>query len=322
MSGQLFTIDTETDIYLYGLNTYTDKLVEKLRENGFRIKSIIDRRASELGRGHLGIEVISMETVRNISDNSCAIIMLQNALNHDGVAYELHNKGFKRIVYIPMHTPYYEYESRMCEAYNRIVYSYAFKGEEIYLYRNGNSNDVKSMTKVIDNKDYKTVYTPYNMIYTAVIEKDLGDIPILMFSPYRALFEAIDGNDKYIEMYFEKYGTKSCNYSNEYDDRYVLRQREELFHEWEMHYYLHDGYFEVGAPFAKWNKNGHFNLLEGQHRVMFQALKGEVFIPLKMSNNDYYAGIETIKKNVSMYGIAKLKQLLKKDIQGTDWDNE
>lgn len=305
-------------LLLYGINQYSELLLEKLQASHFNVQGFIDKRAVELGHNYNNSRVLGLEDVKLCKD-VCVIITLMNALNHEVVAMQLNQLNVSKILFLPMNSIYSAYTKKMCEQYNRIVYSYDFSEVILPFYDEfRNENIQNSYTRVIQLTDnIYTVYVPFNMVYTAFKEnKKYSDKPILMFKPYRLLFDYLFNNTKNIDLYLQEYGTNSCNYTNSYTNDDILKQRKQIFNVWERHFYFSDGYFEAGAPIVKWNDKGnYFNLTEGQHRILYLILKGCFFVPVQMDKCDFIKSINVIHEIVNSKSIEEWKRLLSSEIE-------
>lgn len=302
-----FEFDRSLQIYLYGINRYSELLADKLGNNGFDVHSFIDKRAKDLDYTYKSYSVVDVDAFLPNSDD-CVIITLQNALNHENVARLLAEKGICRILFLPLRELYNGENRKMCNAYNSIVYFHDFSTIEIPTFDNLQA-EIRE-TRIIPDGKTKIVYVPFDLIYTATVEGDYSDLPILDFKPYRQLFSFINGKRSDISMYLERYGVNSCNYINDYTDNQVLTQRRMLYDLWEKHYYFRDGYFEVAAPVAEWNRKGHFNLKEGQHRILYQILKGEFFVPIRLDTETYNMSISYVVEHINSKSLQEWKECI------------
>ncbi|MCR5651309.1 MAG: hypothetical protein K6F86_09040 [Lachnospiraceae bacterium] len=292
-----FVFDKDKFFLLYGINVYSEELAEVLLGTNVVTKlAYIDMRAGDYPFGYNSIPVFLPNQIQNRCE-SIVIIMLQNAMQHDEVAEKLHTMGFTNIIYCPMKSLYNRKVEKMGRYYNNLVYKKELLfGEIIDTYDEISKECVEKIRIINENDDWCVVYVPFNMIYTALNEKTYNDIPILSFRPYRVLFNWLMNNKIQgdISEYLEKYGVNSLSFISSVTDEDILRRRRMLYDIWERHFYNRDSYFEVGAPIAAYNQKGYFNLTEGQHRVMYQILKGMILIPVRLGKQDFVDGHSSI----------------------------
>ena len=317
--GYLF--NEKLPLWLYGINQYSETLIVKLKEQGFNIQGFIDKRAEELGHSMRGFKVAKIEDMQAFPD-ACVIITLMNALNHEAVAEQLREFGVTRILFLPMSFIYTPCVENVCDLYNRIVYLADFSETSLPYYDDLTKCNVTSRTKIIplSEKSY-LVYVPFNMIYTAFKEnKKYADKPILSFIPYRELFDYFAGISPNANLYLQEYGVYSCNYTNSYTNDFVLQSRKKLYSIWEKHYYFNDGYFDSGAPVVVWNDKGkYFNLMEGQHRILYLILKGSVFVPVRLDKRNFEKSMEVVNEMIESKSIEEWKKSLAYAIESKPW---
>ena len=292
-----YAFNTNLKIILYGVNVYSKNLQKALAARNYDVCAFIDKRAQEL-RSIDNVNVYTMEQIRLLDDlkSACVIIMLQNALQHESIAKTLYDIGFSKIIFIPMklncHTCLADQFRRI---YNLILLEQLENLDDIPFYSELLAERKKDLHICDISKDYLTIRVSVDAIYTnpARVVKDnsnllkYADIPLVAYKPYDKLFECLQGLDDDIEEYLQDYGINSCNYSNSYQNRDIIIQRENLYNLWEEHFQNNFIFFVSSAPLAEWNQKGYINLLEGQHRTLFLIKKGIYFVPIRVSRKDY-----------------------------------
>lgn len=290
MEEVYFEWNNKLKVMIYGVNDYSMHLVDLLKRAGFEVIAFIDRRAKELG-SVLGVMVYELDdSFIEIEDpDRCAIIMLQNAMQHDGIAADLHGKGIEKIVYVPMHPKANsEYICEMTRIYNAFLIGDFGWVRRVPCYQ----PECPIAAERLDTEDglYCTIEVGADLVYTRMNEHaPYADVPLMSFAPFRMLFEymAAECHVDFPKEYLAQWGVNSCNYANPYTDDGIVRQRGELYELWCEHFNEGMEFFRASAPLAEWNAKGYFNLCEGQHRTMFLIVKGVRHVPLRVSKSDY-----------------------------------
>lgn len=288
---QYWAWNRELKIFLYGVNRYSQKLADTLRDSDFQVLAYIDRRASEL-KNINGIDVYEMDSIfLDICNEICVIIMLQNAMQHDEIAKELFGKGIEKIIFVPMLLNYNKvYANDLRRIYNRILLG-DLKEIEVPYYRMLVRDSVLKLVETfyVESKNYITISVSADILYTTMKEAEpYADIPLVAFKPYNQMFRyflAEGAGD--VKEYLEKYGVNSCNYTHSFTDDEIILQREMLYEIWNEHFQEGIDFFVSSAPLASWNVKGYFNLMEGQHRTLFLLKKGIYYLPVQISREDY-----------------------------------
>ena len=293
-----YVLDLNLEIVLYGFNRYSLELMRKLKEYSYKEISFIDRRANELRCS----EEIQVYTVENISqyvdvNHACVIIMLQNALQHDAIAANLYKLGFEKIIFVPMQQKYnIGIANKFRCLYNLLLLGEISDVKEIPFYNALFLEDKKAKLEILDqSKNYLIVRAICDIVYTNPVSAVGGkrnllkyaDIPLSAYKPYNELFMYLQGEGGELEEYLQDYGVNSCNYTNSYVNNDIIVQREKLYEVWNEHFQEGLEFFVSSAPLAEWNKNGYFNLLEGQHRTLFLLKKGVYYLPIRISRVDW-----------------------------------
>lgn len=288
-------------VAIYGINSYSQMLAARLHEMNFSVCAYIDRRAKEV-RSIDGVPVYDMQDAffETVDDNVCTVIMLQNAMQHDEIANELFQKGIHKIIFVPMGLQYNEqYASLLREIYNSILIGDFESINAVPYY----DSLIQSFRKKWDNiiceetRNFLIVRVMADIVYTNPREAVKGrenlmqyaDMPLIAYRPYNEMFTYYWGGvqDGDITEYLNDYGVNSCTYTHTFTDNKIILQREQLYELWNEHFQNGIDFFISSAPLAKWNQNGYFNLLEGQHRTLFLLKKGVYYLPIRITRADW-----------------------------------
>lgn len=295
MMKKYYTFSKELNIYIYGVNQYSKNVKTKLQEVGLSVGAFIDRRAREL-QDIDGVPVISPQTdvLSKIKrDSCCVIIMLQNALQHDGIAEELFLKGIEKIIFVPMKRKYnIQIMYEMIEVYNSILLEPYSCFQEIPYYR-----ELLNEEATIEKEtEYIIKRVPADILYSNPVSNlkndpnilKYADAPIMSYKPYYDMLEYFEGGEREgdLEEYLKDYGVNSCNYKHAFSNEMIILQRYELYKIWNEHFQQGMDFFCASAPAVCWNEKGYFNLLEGQHRSLFLVKKGIYFVPVRIHKSD------------------------------------
>lgn len=288
---QYWDLNKTLKIFLYGVNKYSQKLADTLRDSDFQVLAYIDQRAKEL-KNINGVDVYEMESIFSDTSNEiCVIIMLQNAMQHDEIAKELFSKGVEKIIFVPMLSGYNkEYANDLRITYNRILQG-DFNKLKIPYYKMlvQDLNLKLRETFYTETENYITITVSADIIYTMIGEiEPYSDVPLIAFKPYNQMFRYffVEEVGDIIE-YLGKFGINRCNYTNSLTDNDIVLQREKLYEIYNEHFQEGMDFFISSAPLANWNNKGYFNLMEGQHRTLFLLKKGIYYLPVQISREDY-----------------------------------
>lgn len=283
------------DIVFYGVNEYSLRMKEAALSAGKNIIAFIDRRAKKIGEID-GIPVYDEFVYADVE--TCLIIALQNALQHDEIAKSANKHGFERILYVPMdvgiesqkaQTIRSAYNSMLLNDWNAEKRPIADYQE---LYRNNNLCILLGEGEhdnEIANKKYSIVRVSADLVYTSTEDDGYADIPLAAFKPYESLFNYYgkQGEEEpdIPNNYLERNAQKNIIGDNDFDKTIALRGKcIEKYTE-----FFQDGLdFAIScAPLAKRNNRGCFNLCEGHHRSMWLLRSGIYYLPLRISIDDY-----------------------------------
>lgn len=298
--SSVFHISKSLRFLLYGANVYSEKLYDALSGAGYEVAALFDRRHEDL-KGQYPVPVYGLSShpfgERNKEDY-CVVIMLQNAMQHEAVAVEFLRQGFHKILYVPMRSRLDEETAlRLRFQYNMLL------EDQFQLLRDIPLIDEDMFQPEIDERHsivrdegaFKIVWCPTEILYTnppgrckEAAVRLYANAPLFSYFPYLDLFEYLEGRREGGRQYLREYGVNSCKYQHSLTDVGVVLQRKQLLEIYKDALNQGMDFFISSAPLAEWNaQSGVFNLLEGQHRALFLAMREFRYIPIRVSQSDY-----------------------------------
>lgn len=296
-----FNIDSNSDIVIYGANQQNILLGKEMIRQGFHVCFYIDKKASSI---QTFLPVLTLKEVLNekYNTNYVVIIGFQNAIHQEKVAHDLYEKGFDKLVFLPMFLETGEKSMYLRNVYQSIM-DYHFKElnnipqytelllaepEVLYLKVSEHSVIVSLPIDIL----YTDTVTDTNPIngekfneIRKCIQKKYADIPIYRMFHYFTLFKYLDtgkGNcNEYLQLQLSKE-----NPSLEEKDR-LLTDRYELYKVYESAFEQKSSFFIDSAIPVKWNKKGYFNIKDGHHRAVYLIYKGYKTVPVVISRDDW-----------------------------------
>lgn len=297
-----FCLSRDLQIILYGANRYSDELYRALTDAGYDVAAVFDRRYKTL-RERYPVPVYGLEDhpfAGLDKTNFCVMIMLQNAMQHEGIAMELLRQGFHKILFVPMESRLEE-ESALAlrYQYNRLISGQFQLLREIPLLSEEILRpELDAAHAVIrDEGAVQIVWCPAELLYTnpARLCKEpsvlrYANVPLCSYFPYVSLFEYLRGEGGESRQYLSEYGVNSCKYPTSLTDAQVIVQRKTLLEIYQNALNKGMDFFISSAPPAEWNAESRvFNLLEGQHRSLFLMTREFRYIPIRISREDFRA---------------------------------
>ena len=297
-----FCFANDLQVILYGVNAYSNSMYQRLLNAGYTVSAYFDRRYEELG-GTCSIPVYGLSNhpfAEANKDHFCVLIMLQNAMQHEPIAFEFLQQGFHKIIFVPMRSRLEEKTAQTLRFQYNLLLTGQFqllKGVPLLNEAAVRAELDDSFTIIREEGTQKIVWCPAELLYTnpsrVCREKTTqryANVPLYSYYPYVSLFEYLQGLEGEKRQYLNEYGTNSCKYKNSLTDMAILLQRKRLLEIYQDA--LNDGmdFFISSAPPAEWNaQSGVFNLLEGQHRSLFLVMEGFRYIPIRISQSDFDA---------------------------------
>lgn len=298
----LYNLKKGDSVLLYGAGTLGIEYYHKLKDY-YKIECFIDRRTMTLEEDYP--PVLSIDGAMKKFPRSCVLVCYHNAREHSEIAENLYNRGFNKIVFLAYDG---KYDRKMSEVMNEKYC--AFEEKEFDLLMNiPKYNIVKtSETWVIRNgKEYVVSLCPIDILFTPLdclndkerkvidsfsdthkqIAYESAGKPIYLNSVLLMVFDYImQGSDNskledVIDVRSKLSSSMILSHNDLIEDR---RSTLEFMQEEYNRGTLFSGYAPIEA---KWNKNGFFEVFDGQHRTFFAYKKRLDLIPVRMKCEDY-----------------------------------
>lgn len=294
-----FALTCSENIIIYGVGEQGKKFIRIFRDKGFHVKAVLDKRADELQQIIVDEYIVQVvdpdEYVINSSDE-IVIISLWNAVRHEQIARHLHERGFEKIIYLPMSaTGNYKLMAAMRCIYNEIL------DENVYLEDVPHYSDMVKKTRINVRNDI--CYLPIELLFS---EEDFEvSIQELSHSDYLKRINVLKSAGENLinfKAYYQMYRYLDCAEGDcedylhmqidetapdfEEQSRRILKDRFELFQIYESVFELDRDFFIDSAPKVKWNQKGYFNIVDGHHRVSYLFHKGIWNIPVRIAKED------------------------------------
>lgn len=280
-------------IAIYGAGEVGKKVYHSLLSSGASPQAFFDRKARK-GDKLLGIPMLSVNDYLSLDySDTIVIIALSDGLAHKEVADKLYARGFRKIVFLPvaydMPTTlkreltilYNEYlEGRV----TGVVHDYAYYAESSFLDA-GQAVASAGIDKVV-------AWVPLELVFTESLEHWPGDKNLLK-SPYAYYDRNIATNYWLVNLIDYLQGeTDSCDtylsmYERNGGGKPSIDERKRQFDLFEHEYSFGMDFFVQSAPDAMWNERGYFNIVGGNHRIMYLYAKGCRYFPLRISRQDF-----------------------------------
>lgn len=290
MNEKMFEITADTPLYLYGAGKVArDKLSQFDNNNNFNFRGVFDRNA-ETNQNTARVSVYPLPDLRKIENDACIIITLQDCTKHYEVAESINREYDKnKLIFFPT-SQWNTREKRnvMRKMYNYFLYDIdSMKNTPIPVF------ELQTQGQIIDNYGkYVSFYCDKEFIFSAteeiinesVIEdKTLlykyADIPAEMNKLYRNLFDYLNGKVASADLYLDALLGG--------DKRSHLDNRRNLLEQYESAIEFDPSFFELSPIYCRWNKEKHFNIIDGNHRLFFLLSHGITKIPIVSLLEDY-----------------------------------
>lgn len=225
------------------------------------------------------------------------IICLQNGLQHEKAAAQLHQVGISRLIYLPMQI---NQPIRTQETYRRIYRLLTqFRYERIGKIPVYDAEQQMPFLLIDRGESDMTFWCPMEYIHTSdaqmilkfmhgkpdtTIQKLLAyaDVSIEQSEPYRQLFAWLMGKRQDADLYLDAMG----RISKEERDR-LLKDRKYLYEVYETAFKYNMEFFMDSPSCGIWNLQGYFNISDGMHRIWYLYSKGYRKMPVIVSMTDY-----------------------------------
>ena len=289
-------------VAIYGAGEVGQECCLNLLRVGIRPEAFFDRKAKS-GKKCLDIPLLQIDEYPDLARcDTIVIIALADGLLHKEVADKLYTRGFRKLVFLPIaYDMPTRLKTKLTILYNEylegrvtgVVQNYGRYAKESF-FEAGQAVASAGIDKVV-------VWVPLEIVYTESLEHWPGDKNNL-HSPYAyydrniatnywmlnliRYFQGMDGScDLYLSMYERNGGAKPN-----------IEKRRLQFELFEHEYSFGMEFFIHSAPEAMWNERGYFNIVGGNHRIMYLYAKGCRYFPLKISRKDFckWQGMEAV----------------------------
>ena len=290
----------EKKIILYGTGGLSQKVKKTLNKNGFEVEAYIDRRAEDIIT-FLNKNVYSLsqaEVIHNKSDY-VIIITTKNVFEHNQIAAELLDIGFKNIIFKNYQILQGEEgDEGLDEAFEYLLNQDRIPEKMIESIEFKTLFSLKDEAYIKDEAQDVYAYLPAFMLFTNTLEDwfwsrvHIGTT-FLTVDMYRRFKESCNPEFALIcERYIEQFARKGAshlglNTQGEWET-YVIEGRLAVFREMERMLCLSPDFFVKNCPRVQGNPSEGYELIStGKNRVAFLVAKGYEFIPVKMSKECY-----------------------------------
>lgn len=279
-----FTLDKSIPILIYGAGEQGRNICRLLNESGYLMQGFIDKAWTQTTL----LDEIPLYPIscfireKNRFLNSIIILSLQNGLQHEKTARYLGDKGFIKLVYLPMHIGQdLETRSILRKAYRNILNGAFDAVGKIPFY-----SDCSSLIITIEKTERYTVFwCPVDMLRIA--GDDSPPICVQEPGPYTELIKYLQGEQANIELYLDMQKRL-----NRHSRDQLLEDRKELFQVYEQAFRYEQSFFTDSPARVIWNPSGWFQVLDGLHRIHFLLHKGYQAVPVYAVNQDYHAFLQ------------------------------
>lgn len=296
-------LDKNTKIVIYGAGDVGCECCNALLREGYWVVAGLDKK--KRGNGILpGVEVFGLyDSIGYEKSEICVIICLSNGMLHKSVAYDLYKIGYMYIVFLPIEFCLDDkVKSKITEQYNRVLKANLMKRENVVKFDEFFNNSFSAAQSIIKKlRDDYIILCPLELLFTEVWVGDglkintialYKDRPIIVNDPRECLFDYLGGKSGNAEAFFL---SKKNNLTYE-QKKELIKERQRLFSIFEHEYNKQSEFFVEGAPYAEWNQNGYWNLVNGHHRTMFLLYKGHSFFPIRVKKVDFKKWINKKQK--------------------------
>lgn len=280
-------------IAIYGAGEVGQRVGKILLGSGIRPRAFFDRKAKQGGKC-LDVPMLQIdEYPDSLRADTVVIIALANGLAHKAVAEILYDSGFRKLLFLPVA---YDMPARLKAEltilYNEylggrvtgVVRDYAYYAESSFL-DSGQAVASAGLDKVV-------AWVPLELVFTESLEHWPGDKNLLK-SPYAYYDRNIATNYWLVNLIDYLQGeTDSCDtylsmYERNGGGKPSIDERKRQFDLFEHEYSFGMDFFVQSAPDAMWNERGYFNIVGGNHRIMYLYAKGCRYFPLRISRQDF-----------------------------------
>lgn len=296
-SEDSFCLSQASPIFLYGDNFIARKLLKNLCNIGYSIKAIIDKKYTIRQIENSGLELVSLELINDIPNDSIVIIALSNGLMHEKVKSDLCKKGFHNILYLPMlpnrpiieqdiiRRAYYDVTKNLLSSSTAIPQTFdeVNNAEIIQIFKNERETAFLCNTNLLRTATEKTVRNNVLPGREKLLERGIKylELPLKDNMPYIELFDYLAGMGSYPDKYLY------IQRETDVQRNILLEDRKKLYDVYEQNYEYNFSFFLYSPACAEWNEKGYFNVIDGLHRCIYLMLKGKQEVPIVVTNEDF-----------------------------------
>lgn len=317
----------EKPMIIYGAASIGFTVYKICRELNISVEGFIDKRGEEISELE-GIKVYSFESdeIDKMDKDVSVFIAVKDVFEHENIANQLVVKGFHNLIYRPYAT--LKGKGSNEEKILYAVYDDFMENKLINVDIPCTSGICKYEYKdcaTIHRRDkYRVVYIPIERLFTDMdgrIDNNRWmqtwrNIPTLALVPHIAFFKWMDRrNDGSYDMYLDfcmraAEAMGSIKITEAWKEN-VIKNRANVYYNMNESLERDSDFFIRNAPEARWNNDGHFNLVSGKHRATFYIAKGKRFIPCKISEEDFGAWIndEKIRNITKRFNELNIKKI-------------
>lgn len=296
--GDTYSLDSSSDFLIYGAATTGAIVYKKLKELSVNVLAFVDKRANEIEQ-YYDLPVWDLKDLYAYKGNKdvCIFIAIKNVFEHEKIAMELQQIGYKKIIFRP-----YQIVTDIGakdDACLNGAYDSILNGQmpiQCKTIKNFSTHVLKDNAIIRDLGDYIIANIPIQYIFTDIHVDDEGiwnDIPCLGMLAHIGLFEMLNGvkNDDWQEYikFCRNAALRSGGIitSKAWEDS-VYKNRIDVFQHMQYSWEHDKEFFVRNAVEGIYNsKGGYFNIKSGKHRNIFQIIKGSRYIPLRVKKEDY-----------------------------------
>ena len=317
-----FIIDKFKDYIIYGAGGGGLKNIRLLKQHGFNVIGVVDKRAHELeevcGIPTMTIDEVG-ERVEN-KENTVIIITPKNVFQHSEIALNLVQVGFKNIIYKPLEVLHGSNDEKLL-AISKIHDSFLVKielpeGEEAYSIDGSANIELQDMLLIGQKTESEVVaWVPIELVFNYKKHAAYYDINMPTLFPVVELYEMLLGKRN---MESESCINNYINYASEWLKRNnleltegvskaFLQTRMSVFEEMQRIAEVDRDFFIRNASSVIAEKGIHFTInSSGKNRVSYLIARGYRYVPFIMDvalydrwiNKEVLNEIETIiRKN-------------------------
>jgi len=281
---------------LYGYTGLAFQFKETLTIQKKRIFAYMDERAAEIKSDDsipvykLGEEPILDKDKKNF----IVIICLQDALKHEEVAAKLYEKGYNKILFLPIGR-----KENSCEAqilrrlFMDLCYGEIIEWKYVPSYKREDISEKDSI--IFQCEEYVIFKCPFPLLFCGAGELNRGIIrsktTLLEINKYADKnIVCLDYYYKLFLYFMEGQGDYSSYLRiqrKEGEEREFLENRRKLIFRYEHEFIRNSNFFQDAPLKAVWNKKGYFNIIDGHHRAVYLILKGIYYLPIVVERDDY-----------------------------------